>query len=237
MSDHETLNGPRHPKTYVMGLDLGQANDWSALCVNERRVTPDGQIAHDALHLERWQGERYPEIVRVVRDRVNALRGPRPVDTYASQFYPSIRPSVSLVIDHTGCGRPVFDMFLEADLDCQLIGVTITGGQQTTKSDDGFNVPKRILASTLQVVLQTGRFKIAESLRLQPVLTGEMKNFKVKINLLGNESYGAGSEWREDAHDDLVLAAALACWHGENLPGGFEFPSEELVAIFESMGL
>jgi len=224
MSDH-ALNGPRQPKTYVLGLDLGQARDWSALCVNERRVTPDGQIAHDALHLERWQGERYPEIVRAVRDRVNALRGP------------SQRPDVSLVIDHTGCGRPVFDMFLAADLDCRLTGITITGGRQTTKTDDGFNVPKRILASTLQVVLQTKRFKIAEKLPLTKVLTDEMKNFKVKINLLGNESYGAGDEWREGNHDDLVLSAALAVWHGENLPGGFEFPSEELAAIFARMGL
>ena len=25
--------------------------------------------------------------------------------------------------------------------------------------------------------------------------------------------------WREDQHDDLVLATAVACWYGERQPG------------------
>jgi hypothetical protein len=44
-------------------------------------------------------------------------------------------------------------------------------------------------------------------------------NFKVKVNLAtGHDSYEA---WRESVHDDLVLAVALACWHGENRSSGW----------------
>ena len=34
----------------------------------------------------------------------------------------------------------------------------------------------------------------------------------MKITTAGNDTYEA---WRESDHDDLVLAAAFACWYGE----------------------
>ncbi len=34
-------------------------------------------------------------------------------------------------------------------------------------------------------------------------------NMRIKVSLSGQDTYGA---WREGLHDDLVLAAALACW-------------------------
>ena len=37
----------------------------------------------------------------------------------------------------------------------------------------------------------------------------KLGGMRVKISLDGNDKYGA---WREGEHDDLVLAAALACW-------------------------
>jgi hypothetical protein len=35
----------------------------------------------------------------------------------------------------------------------------------------------------------------------------------VKITPTANEAFGA---WREGAHDDLVLAVAIAAWEGEH---------------------
>ncbi len=44
-------------------------------------------------------------------------------------------------------------------------------------------------------------------------LTRELLAFQVKISAeTAHDSYGA---WREGAHDDLVLAVALALWAGE----------------------
>jgi hypothetical protein len=47
-------------------------------------------------------------------------------------------------------------------------------------------------------------------MELWPALKKELLNFRRKINLkTAHDSY---EHWRESDHDDLVLAAALACW-------------------------
>jgi hypothetical protein len=81
-------------------------------------------------------------------------------------------------------------------------------------------VPKRDLAGGIQVALQTSRLKIAAGLPDTQVLVQELQNFRVKISLAGHDSYGAGTgeEWRVGAHDDLVLAVAIALWVGEAEP-------------------
>jgi hypothetical protein len=49
-------------------------------------------------------------------------------------------------------------------------------------------------------------------------LVGELDNFKAKINpATGHDSYGAGADWREGNHDDLVLSIALAVWYGQEI--------------------
>lgn len=50
-----------------------------------------------------------------------------------------------------------------------------------------------------------------------PVFATEALNFKAKISLSGHECYAAcaAGDWRDGAHDDLVLAVALACWYAE----------------------
>ncbi len=97
-------------------------------------------------------------------------------------------------------------------------GGTATGlrGLLFTKNDssgDDYRVPKRDLVSTLQVLFQAGRLKVAGDLPEARTLTEELLNFKVTINAkTAHDSY---ESWREGIHDDLVLAVALACWHAE----------------------
>jgi len=91
-----------------------------------------------------------------------------------------------------------------------LVACTITGGSSLTANDFGYGVPKRDLVTSLQVIFQEERIKIAATLQLGPVLTEELLNFRVKINpTTGNDSFEA---WRERDHDDLVLAVSLALW-------------------------
>ncbi len=81
--------------------------------------------------------------------------------------------------------------------------------------EDGnfYRVPKRDLIGVTQVLLQSGRLKIAAALPEAAQLTKELLNFKVKIDpQTAHDSYSA---WREGIHDDLVLALSLACWMGE----------------------
>lgn len=120
-----------------------------------------------------------------------------------------------LVVDKTGVGSAV-DMFTAAGVKPRA--VTITGGNEVNREHPSFNlkVPQRELISTLVALYQGPRLKMAKNLDLAPVLTNELVNFKVKINIAtGNDSYEA---WRESIHDDLVLAVALACWYAEHGP-------------------
>jgi hypothetical protein len=196
-----------------VGLDLGQAQDYTALAVLSRpRVTGSEppaarQPPYDVPHLHRFPlGTPYPTIVASV---VELLRTPL------------LRGSV-LVVDQTGVGRAVVDMLTDAmtgRVTCHFIPVTITAGHEVTQSDTGqLRVPKKELVGCLQVLLQTRRLWIARALPDAAVLVRELETFRVKITEAANETFGA---WREGQHDDQVLAVALAAWMGERcLPEG-----------------
>jgi hypothetical protein len=121
---------------------------------------------------------------------------------------PQLEGKASLVIDATGVGPAVTDIFTKRGR--AFKAVKIHGGDAESRDGSIYRVPKRDLVSALQAALQTGTLKIASSLELAEVLRGELLNFRIKINLAtGHDSYEA---WREGDHDDLVLAAALAVW-------------------------
>jgi len=182
--------------SFYIGLDLGQAQDYTAIAVVEKKELPKPAEYH-VRHLERPKlGTPYPAIV----DRVKQLM--------ASS---SLQNKTALVVDATGVGAPVVDMFRKAGL--RPVAITITGGNSVGSGDGGYHVPKRDLVTTLQVLFQTGRLKVAAGLPEARTLVEELLNFKVKINVkTAHDSYEA---WREGIHDDLVLAVALACWYGE----------------------
>jgi hypothetical protein len=131
---------------------------------------------------------------------------------------PPAKQAPALVTDATGVGRPVIDMMSKAGL--RPIAITITGGfdENMVLSND-WRIPKRNLVSTLAVLLQSGRLKVAPDLVEGETFVTELSNFKVKISAAGHDSYNA---WRESIHDDLVLSVALAAWWGER-PGPMTF--------------
>jgi hypothetical protein len=147
----------------------------------------------------------YPDIVNLVQRALGQ---------------PAIDPNI-LLLDNTGVGVAVSDLFRQAKLN--FCPITITGGDKVTRDGRSIRVPKRDLVSTLQVLFQTKRLKIAGDLNESQTLMEELLNFQVKISLTGHDSYGA---WRERTHDDLVLAVALACWAAEKrlLPKGLRWP-------------
>lgn len=201
---------------FYLGLDLGQTNDPTALAVLRRqthtpnsRPVPQPDWVFDLGHLERFPlGTPYPAIVGEVGDRIHRLK------TLASSIY--------LVVDATGVGSPVVDLFEEAGL--EPWSLTYTSGHTVSKGSKprSFNVPKRDLVSAAKVALQTQRLRISSQLELAPILRTEFKNFKVKISLKGSDTYEA---WRSGDHDDLVLAVAQALWAAETIlsPQGIVF--------------
>jgi hypothetical protein len=173
---------------FHVGLDLGQANDFTAIAVVEVAA---GDL--HVRHLERFRHTLYPDVA----ERVAAL-----MDS------PELKGKADLVIDATGVGPAVTDIFTRRGR--AFKAVKIHGGDSESREGSIYRVPKRNLVSALQASLQTGTLKIASSLQLAEVLRQELLNFRIKINLAtGHDSY---EHWREGDHDDLVLAAAMAVW-------------------------
>jgi hypothetical protein len=182
-------------RRFVVGLDLGQVQDYSAVAVVQRLAGSHGPV--HVPHLERFPlGTPYPAIVT------------RMAQLFAT---PPLRGEASLVVDATGVGSAVIDLLSQANL--SPIAITITGGDKVHRETrNRYSIPKRELVGCLQVLLQTGRLKIASGLPEAEVLVKELLAFHVKITASAHDTYGA---WREGAHDDLVLALALATWYGE----------------------
>lgn len=204
---------------YTLGLDVGQRHDYSALCVAEGRETSAGGMAYTITHLARWRDLPYTELPERIRTVVRQIEQVEADAYFAGHGHlgPGNRgylPHLELVVDQTGVGVAVVDLLREAEI--LPVAVTIHGGDSVSQpKPDEYRVPKRDLAGVVQVLLQSKRLQIIDSLPLAGVLRDELGNFRAKISLSGHDSYGAGEDWRQGNHDDLILAVALAVWYGE----------------------
>jgi hypothetical protein len=192
--------------SFYVGLDLGQAQDPTAICVVEKPEEGDKAPLH-VRHLERPElGTYYPDIAERVKGLVRDPSLTQTAYNWTSGLNETRSPE--LVVDATGVGRPVVDMIRREGL--SFVPVLITGGDIEHHENGWYKVPKRNLVSAVQLALQSGRLKIAEELALAATLRKELLNFRIKVNIsTAHDSYEA---WREGDHDDLVLATALACW-------------------------
>jgi hypothetical protein len=182
---------------FLVGLDLGQRLDFSALAVVER--FPGSSPCYHLRHLERLNlNTPYPAVARRARDLVamTALHG-----------------ATQLVLDVTGVGGPVLDL-LHAE-GVRPAAITITGGHSISGTREHLHVPKRTLITTLVALFKAGRLTIALGIPLAAELIEELQNLQVRIHSrTRQESYGAKGRHK---HDDLVLALALAVFYAERI--------------------
>lgn len=187
---------------YILAADIGQAHDYTALVILHS-YGEERQRRHDLVQAERFREVPYPDQVRRIRQRFDAL------EQHARSSHVTAR--TELVVDATGVGKPLLDELRAAGL--QARGVQITGGTAVTHANGMHHVPKRELVTTLQVALQAKRLRIADGLPLAEVLVREFRGFRVRINATGHATFGNDvGTWREADHDDLVLATALGVW-------------------------
>lgn len=202
---------------HIGGLDLGQAQDYSALVIIEvagsRRNVTRGEIDRetglpfiktgpiemmplvqcDVRHVERFPLQtKYTAIAHQMRGRLAGMPAPR-----------------YFAVDKTGVGAGVIEMMAGLS----PIGITITSGADVRcVGEQQYHVPKRDLVTAAQIISQNRVLKIAKGLPHGDLLMKEMMNFRTKISTGGHDSYEA---WREADHDDLVLALAIGIWTAE----------------------
>lgn len=181
---------------YYFGLDLGQANDYTALTIAQKLRTKEGNIEYHTRHAERFPlGTTYPDMIDKLQLRINAV---------------NIAGDYTVLPDMTGVGRPVVDLMRKQGI--RTVPIIITGGDKELFDAElgAWKVPKRILISNMLVLLQNEQLKFAEGMMHARTLIDELLNFKIKVTSKGNDTYEA---WREGDHDDLVLSLAMAVWY------------------------
>jgi len=185
---------------YFAGLDLGKPSEFTALAVLERTRLHEGGSRSDHFavrHLQRFSiGTGYPEICA----------------TLARLFADPPLRGAMLAVDQTAVGKPVLAMLRRAPIGASIRPLTVTGGHRASLADGSWLVPKQELVSTLQVLFQTRRLKVAAGMLEAELLVQELLNFRMKVRVASEDPLSA---WREGHHDDLVLAAACAAWTGE----------------------
>jgi hypothetical protein len=222
------------PKRYSVGVDLGQANDFSAIAVLEKTIVPpqtamfspvgehpgnrlvEGDVVFDLVYLKRPKlGTPYDVIAKRVADLICELE---PQGAFGELG------QVTLSVDGTGVGRAVVDL-LDAEFKrrapwspsvprVDFRRVSITGSQtqlkRPTRSNGYWSVPKKDLVFPAVAAFQQGRVRIAKRLTDRDALVNELKNYRRTTNIAtGNMAF---EPWRESDHDDLLFALCLALW-------------------------
>src|SRR5215204_3815268 len=198
--------------TYYVGLDLGQSADYTALAVIQKVPTYDPKTGKHTKELHLKHLERYPLKTPYtdIADHVKSLLSGPPFTDDISDGFRVRKPVTELIVDKTGVGVAVTDLLKERRLG--FFSVTITGmGQKANRTGSrDYSVPKQDLVSALEVPFHKGTLKVAKGLEGWKELREELLNFRRKQNT--RTAHISYEHWRESDHDDLVLAAALACW-------------------------
>lgn len=196
-------------RSFVAGVDLGTARDFTAISVLEvieapivelnklvPRV-PDYEIRYDLRYVERLPlGQDYLAIVQQISTIVNTapIRG------------------CTLAVDYSGVGRPVFTMLQEAGL--RPIGIQITGGGAWTREGQGFNVAKSFLMSNLLKLINKRQLHIPADLPDLDLLRAELQDLRTTTSAAGYTRVSAA----EGRHDDLALSLAVAAFAAVHRP-------------------
>ena len=191
---------------YVLALDLGRNHDPSAVALLE--IAEDGEPVRDYVtwsltqpyrttfrHLARWPlGLDYPAQL----DRLRRL--------VAS---PSLMPhEITLVVDATGVGAAVMDMLRKEGPRCRKVALTITPSGEAHEVNGGWHVSRAELLSSFLLGMQRRQFSISRG-------TTGWRDFCDDLTSLRARHSPNGAVRLEPvpgAHDDLVIAAAMAWW-------------------------
>jgi hypothetical protein len=218
--------GHIYPRIYTVGVDLGQSHDPTAIVVvetetttrveriewsGERRCTPE-RVEHRVRYAQRLPLQMpYPDQVAYVRGVMMAPELPR--------------KQTELVIDRTGVGAAVGDMFRSEGMD--PIQVVITGGLEEVRDGRVYKVPKLLLVSRLQASLHAGELKFSPELAEADALRREFSEFRMRVTDAGRFTFGA----RENQHDDLILGLACAVWRAQARTRGPGISQARLLGI------
>lgn len=186
------MNRSLEKNEYFLGLDLGRKQDHSALVILERSLRAVNTRYVDAY----TQWETQLSVRYAKRWKLGTSYGE--VAAAVGDVYRKVEAlgRCVLVFDQTGVGDAVYEMIRENLRGTNVEGVVLT------------HELKRDMYSALETNLEQGKLKIAEACQASRELKQELLTVEIRRVGFGYK-YGA---FDKGAHDDLVMALAIACW-------------------------
>jgi hypothetical protein len=201
---------------YIISVDLGTSVDFTAVAAISKEVygsqSKDDWSFHDG---EFWQEPKTTySLLRIKRlplgldyttiiNHIAALKAQ--TDEYCQQFRPY--HDSDLVLDATGVGRPVVDMFTKAGF--KPVAITISGGQEPVNHGSRrWSVPRTTLLMGLRTAFEGGELMVNSNQPEAELLKREMGNLAPHYSPAGNLTF----QHRVGQHDDLTLSLAQGIW-------------------------
>jgi len=194
------------PEFHFVGIDLGRDSDHSAIAISSvykrTGATPDPYygvrtVTHslEVSHLEQIpKSTEYTKVMERLGDLVRHLGHQTP--------YGYKQPSIQVALDAAGPGSLGAELIRKQQLSISLYPIIITGGEESHNLKSGAtSVPRKELLHNLRVFVETGAIVFADGLRHRERLIRECSGVK--------------ASGTTEAHDDLVIAVALAAWRAK----------------------
>lgn len=217
------VNRIERSRHLVVGVDLAQSMDRTAIALIEHLVIPTGEFrVDDSGHCD--VADEYWREEFIVRELDRLERG-LPYGAIVAEIEHRMQlvdKDADLVIDDTGVGRPVGDLF-EAQTNLRPIRVTATSGNDVYRDNETtYTVPKKTLIASLDGILHNAPSVLGganqkharavimfrHGLSTEQVVRDELASMRRKLSQSGRATFDAAS----GKHDDTISAVCLACW-------------------------
>jgi hypothetical protein len=192
---------------YFVGYDLGKSEDYTARAVLRRtyngRVTETGFYDFDLDCVQVEQIALGTPYTQVVADAFEFV---------TSHYAFAGASAVRLVIDATGVGTGVVEMFQErfghfhSSIGPEIVAVLITcGAGKPIREGRVWHIPKCEVVMSTYAALASGRLRIDPRIKHAKMLKHELANYQTKTTESARTQFAA----REGQHDDLIMALCL----------------------------
>ncbi len=195
-------------QAFFVGVDIGQRHDFTAIAILELLTVFTNEV--DRVTYERKTKSHFR--LRHI-DRIPLNTEFESIVDYLVRLVSrqDLTDRANVIIDATGVGAPIYEMFYKRRAAREALRVVITGADEAHKEHGRphWTVPRRDLLYGVENLLRNRQLDIATDSPHSKTLARELSLIERNFSQSGREILESS---RSTAHDDLVFALALAVW-------------------------